>query len=820
MERPKMKELERLQRTIDSFGGYCRRPVVEPHQFFDMQNMTADHFPVLAPRGRRGIPEPHLTPEPQALCGRDTLFSIRGTTTGSYLYCGDRVICRDGSAVRTEDLTTAYRLDPVGLRAEVHFDGQNICLVLPMMGDIDGDGRVMAGDALLALQAAMGKITLTPGEAWTADVDGDGRVTMLDALLILQAAAGKIELTPEQTWSDAMAQNINMLLAMEGLTEDDRALITKTVEDITNDPNLRKYMFDVELPEKGLEAASKEVTIRYNNKDYPVKDQNEDQVTYAGLPTRARLQFDGEKFILLGGWQRERTLVSMGSYIVIFPDKVAYNTLFCDDKVADEQKQGLTAWVDLENRTEVTSKDTSVTITPCRLTDSGAVDITMTSSAIPPTDKTDGMYWMDTVNHVLKQYAAATEQWASVPTAYVKIQGEAIGAGFQKYDGVTIAGTAIPALNGDTVLWDVGTDEQGGGYIVVAGLVESATVLEKDAVLTVTRRVPDMDYVVELNNRLWGCSSSRNEIYGSKLGDPTNWNCFMGLASDSYAATIGTPGGFTGAAAVGGGVLFFKENVIHRVYGTKPANFQITTLHAPGIQEGCAASAALVDETLYYKGVQGVYVTTGDMPTRISEDLGDERYDEAVGGRWGRRYVVSMRGGPAGTGGFHVFVYDPRAGLWHRQDRTRFLCCAAVGDDLYYAAAVGNGYALFSMDGSLGYAPETSILPNARLEEPVAWYVETGDIEGNTPENLTVAQVRLRMSLSPKSRVRVFLRYDDDAVWQEVWASAAASRRVMTLPLIPRRCGRFRMRIEGVGDCRIYAITTIMEQGSELRGCL
>lgn len=58
-------------------------------------------------------------------------------------------------------------------------------------GDITGDGKVDAGDALWALQAAVGKLDLYEGEKLTADVDGSGTVDAVDALYILQYAVEK-----------------------------------------------------------------------------------------------------------------------------------------------------------------------------------------------------------------------------------------------------------------------------------------------------------------------------------------------------------------------------------------------------------------------------------------------------------------------------------------------------------------------------------------------------------------------------------------------------------------------------------------------------
>jgi len=65
--------------------------------------------------------------------------------------------------------------------------------IIPLiLGDINFDGSVTAVDALMALQAATGKISLTDLQKSAADVNKDGSVTAVDALLILQYATGKI----------------------------------------------------------------------------------------------------------------------------------------------------------------------------------------------------------------------------------------------------------------------------------------------------------------------------------------------------------------------------------------------------------------------------------------------------------------------------------------------------------------------------------------------------------------------------------------------------------------------------------------------------
>ena len=61
--------------------------------------------------------------------------------------------------------------------------------------------------------------------------------------------------------------------------------------------------------------------------------------------------------------------------------------------------------------------------------------------------------------------------------------------------------------------------------------------------VTVERISPDFDEgkIVEMQNRLWCCSSDKNEIYCCKQGDERNWQAYSdGISTDSWAMTCGT----------------------------------------------------------------------------------------------------------------------------------------------------------------------------------------------------------------------------------------------------------------------------------------
>lgn len=64
---------------------------------------------------------------------------------------------------------------------------------LRSLGDVNGNGKITAEDALQALQAATKKITLSDAQQLAANVDGKDGVTATDALLILQHATKKID---------------------------------------------------------------------------------------------------------------------------------------------------------------------------------------------------------------------------------------------------------------------------------------------------------------------------------------------------------------------------------------------------------------------------------------------------------------------------------------------------------------------------------------------------------------------------------------------------------------------------------------------------
>ena len=535
---------------------------------------------------------------------------------------------------------------------------------------------------------------------------------------------------------------------------------------------------------------------------YPVLSPRKKRGVYAspnsptGLIAKDALCYvDGTKFVInehpvdMNLNDEPKQLISMGAYVIIMPDKKWINTL------------DITEFGNIE--ASYTSAS-DVTFSLCTV--DGADYEDMTVSASEPSEPKNMALWIDTSStpHTLKQYSATSSMWVQIATTYVKISCPGIGKAFEQYDGVTISGIIdenLQDLNASTVIWAKGDD-----YIVVVGILDEVTAqATEDGSITVERKMPSMDFITESENRLWGCKYGVanngevvNEIYASKLGDFKNWSCFMGLATDSYTASCGTDGQFTGAITHMGYPLFFKENCVHKVYGNYPANFQIQTTACRGVQKGCHKSLAIVNEVLFYKARSGICGYDGSLPTEACYALGNEAYSEAVGGAHGTKYYVSMKDV---MGKWNLFVYDTAKSMWHKEDDLQADYFCSCRNELY---AISKGKIISILGSGDGY------------EGDLEWMVQTGEIGITSPDMKYISRLTVRMAMDIGSEVRFYAQYDFSDAWEQLFALRSDNLRSFSLPIRPKRCDHMKLRIEGEGMAKIYSITKTIEQGSEL----
>lgn len=469
-----------------------------------------------------------------------------------------------------------------------------------------------------------------------------------------------------------------------------------------------------------------------------------------------------------------KILVKMGAYVVVFPDKKYASTLENGDCGS------------LEARFEAAN----AVLTPCTL--EGADRIPDYIQSAEPLSPENGTLWLDTAASpaVLKEWSAASNLWAAVETAYVRIEAPGIGVPFRQYDGVTLSGAE--ALDGANVIWQAGSD-----FAVVSGVLEGQKHMRG---LVLSRTVPEMDYVIECGNRLWGCRAGTdrlgnpvNEIYASKLGDFRNWNCFMGLSTDSYAVTVGTQGPFTGAITYLGNPLFFKEDCLYKIYGSYPAAFHVQSTACRGVAQGGGESLAIVGETLFYKSPMGVCAYDGSLPAEVGRNLGFDPLEGGVGAGFGGKYFLSLQ---EHTGTDALYVYDKLLGQWHRE--TGFGA----------RQMVSHAGKLYGLDKNGGLW----LLRGGKSRARVKWMARTGRISGWDGKRMVLKSLELQLLLANRARMDISVRYDDRGAWERIGTLTGSDRRFL-LPIRPKPCSHLELLLEGEGDIRLLSLTRVLRQG-------
>lgn len=507
----------------------------------------------------------------------------------------------------------------------------------------------------------------------------------------------------------------------------------------------------------------------------------------------------------------KKMLVGIGTKILIFPDKLAYDT-------AEHELTTLGAVWENGNGT--------VELSPCDA--AGKTYQVSRFGKTEPAEPTDGQAFLKVADmndpwrsdSVLEVYSAVSGNWSAVTLDYCKISAAGIGKDFRTWDTITLSGTVAKQadqweeLDGERIVYEVEDDwirvkATPGGSRFYGKLIQTGTqaswvsltgnntkVYKAEENVRLERRIPDLDYLTECENRVWGCSSKENIIYGSKLGDPTNWFSYRGIAADSYAVTVGSDGVFTGAATCMGSALFFKENSLHKLYGSRPSDFQLSSLHCRGVAKNAAESLCVLNETLYYLSPDGVMAWDGSLPTKVSSALDSSRLANAqsvAGGALdGRYYLYLTRGEDA-----RMLVYDTERGLWQEED----VCSEEMAS---------TGGQLYLWDGNSLWAADPSREPDWEntdgTETSIPFELVTGEIGQDKTEEQYLSRLTLRLDAEAQSKIEVSVSYDGGS-WEKIATLAAdRKRQCFDIPFVPRRCGTLRLRLSGNGQITLRSI--------------
>lgn len=505
------------------------------------------------------------------------------------------------------------------------------------------------------------------------------------------------------------------------------------------------------------------------------------------------------------------TLVSMGAYLLIFPQNLYVNTKDVEDR--GSMKEAFYA-------------DAPHTELYCYLSDQNGRKIFPNVEGEYPSTQYDAeqaglSYYVDILGEeprLMKKYTEGeAENWNVTNDCYVAIattpsvEREGKDAMFDDRfptDSVVLL-SEFPDLpydanlNGQKTVFKhlyEGDDEftaQGDAILVQGVIASNFTAITFE----IERVIPKMDHVVESNNRIWGCRYGRNEkgeqvneIFSSALGDFKQWYKY-GTESGSHFEGVGTDGPFTGAITYAGNPIFFKERFYHRVTGYSPSDFHVQTSMMPGVQNGAHKSLAIANNLLFYKGVDGIYVYDGTTPEMISKKLGDIEYQAVAACGHKNKYYVSLKPVDTNIAKSGTFVFDTKVGLWHK-----------------YNMPVKH----FESDGEkLWYASGPSLIYLSNEDFSSSWYAETGVIGRETPDKKYITKLNIRASIKQFSRVIFYIEYDSNGRWLPVGILEGRTLQSFSLPIKLYRCDHFRIRMEGTGPVKIHSMSKTMIEGSD-----
>lgn len=331
---------------------------------------------------------------------------------------------------------------------------------------------------------------------------------------------------------------------------------------------------------------------------------------------------------------------------------------------------------------------------------------------------------------------------------------------------------------------------------------------------TIKRIVPDLDYICESNNRLWGVINKQNNriydadtgeykeytsrvICASALGLPGRFYEFSGVDTDSYQVAVASEGDFTGICSFGG-VCCWKEKKLYKILGDYPSNYYMNEYDVAGVEKGSSRSVQIMNETIYYKGVHGVYAYQGGVPSLISSEFGTRRFTDGIAGNNGLGYYLSVLDEEKKP---VLFVYNLLNGFWVKEDNIRADAFASIGNSMYMLTD-GAVYLTGTAD-KVGFNWMAEFTP---LDETD--YVGTIAKKGYT-------KLIIRYDMAKGSRIRIEVR-EDVGQWKTVYTQGAKKELTQVVPVRLGRCDRCAIRISGHGEVKIRDIVREFRVGSEV----
>lgn len=659
---PRLKETNKTRDMLQEFKGINKNVRASDGEFYEMQNMTSDYYPALAPRNPRGIGM--KLKDCGGLLAKDKLCYIEGDTLhygdvtvplfanlgkarqlvsfGAYIivfpdqiYLNTADPSDRGQIIDHESYTYPTGENTVDLEL-VDADGKSIPIMYINGCKWRGKSTTVATSTYEDNPLRYNQIASLP-EEWTSTASGVEQYNTFGPAIVDYIAAQKIK--------------------YGGKDGDEYVLFSMSTESLGWTGDKIEYKFGIRSPR------GRDVTQGYEN----VKISRYDDEYISIIPTIESTEIN--------------SLVVKDYYYIdykVYRDKTYYvevkgvdhpmlneYLLDCTVSPAKVKKYTEAGWEDVETYVKINTSGIGSQVSGNNV-----------GLKIVGFDSLENAFYKSGVLQGLLDKYSQYVRLGQISADYVMAPGT-LSTGFTKISDVSGMTLELQNLN-----------------------------------LT-------FDYVIESQNRLWACrygtdltGQKVNKIYASALGDFKTWDKFDGTDDDSYFVNLGSDGEFTGAVNYNGNPIFFKENCIHRVYGNYPSAYNVTTDNSFGLQKGSAESLQVISGRLFYKATDGIYAYDGGSNSLVSLKLGLSRYKDAIGGNIDNKYYVSMVSEEDGKR--LLYVYDILKDMWHVEDGLDVTHMEKYNDNLYIASRDGTVFTVKDKQGDsdeiVEWSAETGII--------------------------------------------------------------------------------------------------------------
>jgi hypothetical protein len=231
-----------------------------------------------------------------------------------------------------------------------------------------------------------------------------------------------------------------------------------------------------------------------------------------------------------------------------------------------------------------------------------------------------------------------------------------------------------------------------------------------------------------------------------------------------------------------------------------------------------------INDTVYYNSSIGIMAYQGGTPVCISDQLAPWTVFNVVAGTEGTKYYASCLVKQNGKTSGVLLVYDIEKNMWHKEDELRFTDACKIGDKIYCISTTADILlcaedVFCSEDLMVGTelveGNVTIINPTTPTESysDVDWMAVFGPFDEWLEEHKIYSKLALRLKAEGEATVKVYISINEGD-WELVEEWNNATTKGEFIPIIPRRCDRYSIKVVGTGNVEMKSLTRRVRRGT------